>query len=92
MSELNFKNIATGFYKNIMNKEEELYNSRIKICKKCPLLKINDIFGMICDPSKYINDKDEVSKEYKPGFIKGCGCVLSSKTRLQYEQCIINKW
>ena len=88
---LQLDKIAEGFYNNLLNKEEELYEKRIVICKKCPLFKITKIFGPICNPALYINDKDETSKSLMPGFVKGCGCVLSSKTRLEDAKCIINK-
>ena len=88
---LQLDKIAEGFYNNILKKEEDLYNERIVICKKCPLFKKTKIFGPVCNSELYINDKDEISKTLKPGFVKGCGCVLNSKTRLENAKCIINK-
>ena len=85
------KQIAEGFFNNLTNRGEELYKERIEICKVCPLYKVDRIFGAICNPNLYINNKDEISKKPKPGFEKGCGCVLRSKTRLDDAKCIIKK-
>ena len=89
---LQLDKIVEGFYNNVTNREEELYEKRIAICKTCPLYKNSKMFGAICNPALYINDKDEISKSYKPGYIKGCGCFLNSKTRLIDSKCIISKW
>lgn len=91
MSELNFSDIAKGFYNNIMDKEQELYNYRMKICKECPLWKIDKLFGAICNSKLYIHKNGNVSTTPKAGYIKGCNCVLASKTRLDYKHCIIDK-
>lgn len=84
--------IAEGFFNNVVNKEQALYEKRIEICRKCPLLKEDLIFGEVCTSKLYINNKDEISKTPKEGFIKGCGCVMASKTRVDKAHCIINKW
>jgi len=41
--------ITEGFYNSITNKRQDLYQSRIKICRECKLLKIDSIFGEICN-------------------------------------------
>lgn len=84
--------IAEGFYNNLLKKKEDLYIKRINICRDCPLLKIDPIFGEVCNPSLYINAKGETSKTPKSGYIKGCGCVMASKTRVDEAHCVINKW
>ena len=40
--------IAQGFYNNLMNKEDELYQKRIAICRNCNLIRIDKIFGEEC--------------------------------------------
>jgi len=40
--------IAQGFYNSLLNREEELYQDRIKVCRCCELLKIDEIFGETC--------------------------------------------
>ena len=47
--------IGEGWAKDIMNKEQQLYESRIKICKKCPLFTDDLIFKGKCDAKKYYN-------------------------------------
>lgn len=88
----NVKQIAEGFFNNITNRNKELYKERMKICMACPLYKVDSVFGAICNPGLYINTKDETSKEAKAGFVKGCGCVLGSKTRVDEAECVIKKW
>ena len=84
--------IAEGFFNKTFNKKEDLFKSRMDICRKCPLLKIDKIFGEICNPNLYINNEDKTSKHHLKGYVKGCGCVLASKTRVDKAKCIINKW
>lgn len=83
--------IVKGTVNNIFNRKDGLYKKRISICRECPLYKEDSIWGEVCDPSKYINKDNEVSKIARPGFVKGCGCILGSKTRVDEEKCIINK-
>jgi hypothetical protein len=56
------------------------------------LWKIDSVWGPICNPSLYINENNEISNKNIIGYIKGCGCVLNSKTRVPDSKCIINKW
>ena len=85
--------IATGFFNNLTNKEEELYIERIEKCRSCKLLKKDSIFGEICNSDLYINPKtEETSLVKKPGFVNGCGCVLRSKTRVKDAHCPIARW
>lgn len=85
--------IAEGFYNNATNKKEELFNERIEICKRCKLIKSDKIFGDICNSRLYLNPKtDETSKENKEGFLRGCGCVLKAKTRVESAHCPVGKW
>lgn len=85
--------IAEGFYNNLTNKEEDLFDERIKICKQCKLLKQDNIFGEVCNSRLYLNpNTDETSKIPKEGFFRGCGCVLKAKTRVKYAKCPAGKW
>lgn len=88
----NVSQIAEGFFNNIMGRQDQLYNERIKICRACPLLKIDSIFGEVCNGSLYINKDNKTSKIPKDGYVKGCGCVMASKTRVDQAHCVINKW
>lgn len=90
---LDFNQIAKGTLNNILNKEEELYTTRIAFCRQCKLLTKHKIFGEICNPNIYVNpNTDEESVNPKPGFINGCGCVIGSKTRVKEAHCPLGKW
>lgn len=85
--------IGEGWAKDIMNKEQQLYESRIKICKKCPLFTDDLIFKGKCDAKKYYNpETKELSNFPGKGFISGCGCKLSAKTRIKDAKCVLKKW
>lgn len=85
--------IIEGTWKNLLNKDGELYESRIAICHKCKLLKTEKFFGEVCSSSIYLNPiTNEVSPEEKPGFKTGCGCVLASKCRVKEARCPLGKW
>lgn len=85
--------IVTGTVNNLLNKEDELYHSRIKICHGCKLLQPGGLFGEICSRSLYLNpNTNEVSQTPKPGFKHGCGCILASKGRVKEAHCPVGKW
>lgn len=88
----NVSDIVKGHYNEITNKENELYETRIEICKQCPLCT-NSSIGYICNSSKCINIKTG-ELVYAPGkdIACGCGCRLSAKTRLPNAKCVLNKW
>lgn len=85
--------ILQGHINEVLNREEDLSQSRLAICEQCPILKNSVAFGPICDSTKYISP-DGSDWDLKPhaGWIRGCGCKLRSKTRLKNAHCIINKW
>lgn len=90
---MSFSQIALGTLYNLLNKEEELYQQRIEVCRHCKLYKIDKIFGEMCNPSLYLNPMtNELSPEPKPGFYHGCGCVLGSKCRVRDVECPLKKW
>ena len=65
----------------------------IKICKKCPLFTDDLIFKGKCDAKKYYNpETNELSNFPGKGFISGCGCKLSAKTRIKDAKCVLKKW
>jgi Fe-S-cluster containining protein len=88
---MSLSQIIEGTVNNILNNKEQLYNFRISICRKCPLIT-SGLFGEECNAALYVNPQtNEVSKSYKPGFISGCGCILRSKTRVVDANCPIGK-
>lgn len=77
---------------DILKKENDLSESRLEICKQCPLFK-DSSFGPICNSNKYISpDGTNWDIKYHENWVRGCGCKLRSKTRLKNAHCIINKW
>lgn len=84
--------IVKGFVNRATNKEEDLYETRIKICKDCKLYKPDGMFGEQCNAKLYLNPiTDEISRTPKPGFKNGCGCILKAKTRVKDAHCPVNK-
>lgn len=87
-----FNQILEGHWNELMKKENELYDYRMAICKKCPLLK-ETIFGLVCSDKVYINPKtNEISDIPEIGFINGCGCRMEAKVRVPSARCNLNKW
>lgn len=72
------------------NVKELNIKERINICRQCPICNLEDF---ICSGYMYLNpDTNEASLQPKPGFIKGCGCVLSFKTKDPNKHCPAKKW
>ncbi len=88
---MNILDILNGHLKEFRNKEEDLMNVRMDICKQCPLFTITKI-GPICNNKLWINKDNEISDVEKKDYVKGCACRLDAKTRLPKAKCIINKW
>lgn len=64
------------------------YQNRLEICKKCPIYS-----NGICSNNLYLNPLNgDISTKSKKGYIKGCGCLVSKKAKIEYEKCIIGKW
>jgi len=86
------KAIITGHVNEALNREEILSKERLKVCENCPL-RIQTIFGLICDSKRWLNPlTNEESYTTKVGFKKGCGCRLDAKTRTPDEKCPTGKW
>ena len=85
--------ILNGHTNELLGLNKNLYNARIKICKKCPLYKINSIVGEICNPKLWVNIKtNEISDIKKDGYVNGCGCRLKAKTTIASANCPLKKW
>jgi len=62
--------------------------NRLEICKKCPIYSKGR-----CNSNLWINpNTDEVSTYSKPGFIRGCNCLISVKAKSPYNHCVAGKW
>ena len=82
--------IAEGWTNYALGKERELSESRMKICKQCPLYnKEKDT----CDSKRCWDTKNEKLVDY-PGksIICGCGCYMKKKSSLKRAKCVLNKW
>ena len=87
------KQIAEGWTNYALGREQELSESRMKICRKCPLYTIKSSIGAVCDSKKYYNPKTgETSNFPESGFINGCGCKLEAKSRVSNAKCPLKKW
>ena len=63
-------------------------NDRLAICNKCPIYNNGK-----CNSKLWLNpDTNEISTYARPGFIRGCGCILKVKVRNINSHCIAGKW
>ena len=86
------KQIAEGWTSYALNREEELFESRMKICKECPLFGHNAL-GDVCDSKKCYNpETGETSSTPGKGFTCGCGCKLAAALRVKAKKCVLNRW
>lgn len=84
--------IAEGWAKDIVKAEQELHDTRMEICKKCPLYSESSL-GPKCDAKKCFNTKrNEVTLYPGSDITCGCGCFLDKKTRVKDSKCVLNKW
>ena len=66
-------------------------NERLEICKKCPIY--DSTRGGRCNSNLWINpDTEDVSTYAKPGYIRGCNCIIGIKARNLNNHCIAGKW
>jgi hypothetical protein len=72
---------------------EQASIERMEVCNGCPLLFNDKVFGKRCNSQLYINpNTNETSKFPSKGMKRGCGCILSAKTRCLSCSCPANKW
>ena len=89
---MQFGQIIKGHFNEIVQNEEELYNTRIAICNTCQLMEMT-AFGKVCSSKKYLNQKTQTITSFPcPTCVNGCGCRLDAKTRVKEAKCPLNKW
>lgn len=72
---------------------EEFAKKRLEICRACPLCRIDNESGPVCDNKKYISPDGAVASYFpREGWKKGCGCRLQIKCANINKHCIIGKW
>lgn len=85
--------IVEGHVKELLGKEQTLYEKRLSICNRCKLKTKDRILGNVCSKSKWLNlETNEVSNTRKDGFYNGCGCRLNAKLRIEEASCPLKKW
>ena len=85
--------IIEGHLNELFNREEDLSKKRIKICKSCPLYKIDSVLGELCNSKLYLNPETNQTSTYpRKGYYNGCGCLLNRKIKIIGGKCPINKW
>lgn len=91
---MSISQIIEGTVNNFLNKNADLYKERIAICFKCKLLIRDEVFGDLCNNKLYLNPmtNETSTTDDGIGFKKGCGCILSSKTRVKEATCPVGKW
>lgn len=83
--------IIKGHVAEALNLNQDIAEARLKICYACPLF-LNKLGG-ICNNKLWLNpNTGDVSTEKKDGYMRGCGCILKSKTRVSNAHCPIGKW
>lgn len=88
---MNVGDILSGHIKELLNLGEDLSKNRLQICYSCPLYSKK--LGGSCNNKLWLNiNTGDVSTTTKPGYRRGCGCRLSSKTRLANAVCPVGKW
>ena len=66
---------------------------RLAICEVCKLVRIDPVYGPICDNTKYMNPQTgEVSRLPHAGWIRGCACRLKWKAKSPTAHCVAKKW
>lgn len=88
---LNVKQIAEGWINDTLKLEQDLYNRRMPICRKCPLYSEGKM-GPMCDAKKCIDENEVVSSYPGNGKICGCGCYIEKKTRVKNSKCVRGLW
>lgn len=63
-------------------------NERLKICSQCPIYTRGR-----CNSSLWLNpNTNEVSTYAKPGYIRGCNCMMQVKAKNLQNHCVAGKW
>ena len=88
---INTRDIIKGHVNELLGRERDLSETRMRICRSCPLF--TDIMGGVCDSKKCV-DKTTNKIRHAPGenTICGCNCRLEAKSTLKNAKCVLDKW
>lgn len=63
---------------------------RLSVCSRCPLFE-KDI--NVCSPRLWMDPKTlDTSHVSKPGYKKGCGCLVTRKAYQPHAKCPLDLW
>ena len=83
---MSLKDIIVGHTNELLGREEQMSNKRLELCRKCPLF-VSSLAGIRCNSNMWMNPKtQELSDNWKEGFVNGCGCRLEAKTRTPLQK------
>ena len=69
-------NIVNGHLNELLGNNEEIAKARIRICKKCPIMK-DSFMGYVCSSKLWLNPKTgDISTERKDGYNAGVDLML----------------
>lgn len=84
-------NIIQGHFNELLGRNEDLSEQRLKICHSCPLYL--DRLGGICNDKLWMDPvTEDVSLLRIDGYVRGCHCRVNAKTRLVNAECPAGKW
>ena len=85
--------IIDGHVKEALKQNNSLSETRLAICRECPIYTETPVLGPVCNSHICINiQTGEIRERRGDGFKCGCGCRLRAKTRLEYAKCPVGKW
>lgn len=71
---------------------EDFAEKRLEICRNCAIMR-NTQWGMKCDDRKWLDVINNVASFFrKPGWKRGCGCLLVRKAANINNHCPCGKW
>ena len=84
------KQIAEGWTNYALGREQELSESRMKICRECPLYNEEKD---TCDGKRCWDKVNQKLVDY-PGknIVCGCNCYMSAASKSRSKKCILDRW
>jgi len=84
------KEIAEGYTNWALDRESELAEKRMTICKECPIYNPDTDR---CDSKKcYNKETGDITNIPSSVTVCGCGCYMNKKVRSVTSKCVLGKW